>query len=105
MTLTLHGAEVSNVFSLVGLDENGASYALGWTLSQSQKLRDLVVAKTFGAQLDAADAAITLQKRGRDGSPRGRLCACASSGFPRRQNSNARPRSSRRGTTSPSSAT
>ncbi len=67
MTLTLHGEEVDNVFRLVGLDENGASYALGWTLAQSPKLRDLVVSKIFGAQLDAADAAITLQQSGGDG--------------------------------------
>jgi hypothetical protein len=67
MTLTLHGAEVANVFRLVRLDENSASSALGWTLSQSPKLRDLAVAKIFGAQLDAADAAITLQHSGGDG--------------------------------------
>lgn len=39
-TLVVRGTEAATVFSLLGTDENSATYALGWTLSRSEVLLD-----------------------------------------------------------------
>ena len=37
-SLIVRGADASTVFSLLGGDENAATFALGWTLSRSEAL-------------------------------------------------------------------
>jgi hypothetical protein len=67
MALYLHGAEVTNVFRLVGSDENSASVALGWTLERCAHYRGLVEKTVFGEVLDVNDVVVALQKHGDDG--------------------------------------
>jgi hypothetical protein len=43
MTILLHGQEIESIFDLLGHNENGLTYALGWVLSNNQMfLRELV---------------------------------------------------------------
>lgn len=67
MALTIHGSPPASVFGLSGMDENSASFALGWALEQSPRFRAALVAAIFGKPLDAAEAVISLQKHGEDG--------------------------------------
>ncbi len=67
MALSLHGTEPTNVFRLIGKDENSATFAVGWALEQSSHFRELVVNAVFAEALDANDMAITLQERAGDG--------------------------------------
>lgn len=67
MALSLHGREPTNVFRLIGSDENSASFALGWTLEQSLQYRALLAEAVFGEALDVKDVAISLQKHVEDG--------------------------------------
>ena len=67
MALTIHGAQSASVFRLNGMDENSASFALGWVLEQSPNYRKLVVEAVFGEALDVSDVVIALQKHGKDG--------------------------------------
>jgi hypothetical protein len=65
--LTLRGDAPSNVFRLLGSDENSATFALGWALEKSPNLLAGVVAAIFATRLDPTDALLALQKRGGDG--------------------------------------
>lgn len=67
MVLSIHGAEPTSVFRLIGSDENSASFAVGWALEQSPHYRSLVIEAAFGEVLDIDDSVIQLQKHGRDG--------------------------------------
>ena len=67
MALSLHGREPTNVFGLIGSDENSASFALGWTLEHSAQLRALLVEEVFDEVLDVKDVVISLQKHVEDG--------------------------------------
>ena len=67
MVLSIHGAEPTNVFRLIGSDENSASFAVGWALERSPNYRNLVIEAVFGEVLDIDDAVIQLQKHGQDG--------------------------------------
>lgn len=66
MALSLHGKEPTNVFRLIGNDENSASFALGWALEHSPQYRSLIVQAAFGEMLDVKDVLIALQKHGGD---------------------------------------
>jgi len=67
MALTIHGVQPSNVFQLIGADENSASFALGWVLEQSSTYRKLVIEAVFGETLGVDNAVIALQRHGEDG--------------------------------------
>src|ERR1700692_4163153 len=67
VTLIVRGSETTNVFRLLGADENGATYALGWVLNHSLHLRRLVIAAIFGKLQDTHECVISLQKHGLDG--------------------------------------
>jgi hypothetical protein len=67
MALIIRGAKPTNVFQLNGVDENSATYALGWVLEQSSHFRILVGEAIFGRRLDMEEALISLQKHGEDG--------------------------------------
>lgn len=43
MKLELHGREMESIFDLLGHDENGLTYALGWILSNSKQLLRTIV--------------------------------------------------------------
>lgn len=67
MALAFHGVQPSNVFRLVGADENSGSFALGWALEHSPNYRKLVVEAIFGEVLDVEETEITLQKHSKVG--------------------------------------
>ena len=50
--LTMRGENPTNVFRLLGADENSATFALGWTLDRSPNLLARVVTTIFGSTLD-----------------------------------------------------
>lgn len=67
MVLAIRGDTPSSVFQLWGLDENSATYALGWVLEQSNHFRELLANTIFQEQLNTHDAVIELQRHDADG--------------------------------------
>lgn len=67
MALTIQGGQPASVFRLNGMDENSASFAVGWVLEQSLRFREIVVKEVFGEALEVDDAVIALQRHGKDG--------------------------------------
>jgi len=67
-SLVIRGAEATTVFSLLGGDENAASYALGWTLSRSDALLGALLDR-LGMQLPIGNVRIKLQRHGADRDP------------------------------------
>jgi len=67
LALSLHGVQPSNVFRLIGEDENSGSFALGWVLEKSLAYRKLVVHVIFGKALDVKNMVVSLQRHRRDG--------------------------------------
>jgi hypothetical protein len=67
MTLTVPKGNISNVFQLVGFDENSASFALGWVFEKSPAFRQIVVDAIFKRAVKIDDPLITLQKHADDG--------------------------------------
>lgn len=68
MTLTIHEKSFpSNVFQLLGNDENSATYALGWTLEHCPAFLHAFACHIAGKHLDSSDGRIDLQKPGSDG--------------------------------------
>ena len=65
MELSLFGKEVESVFALNGRDENSATYALGWALSQSPALL-AAFGKDLNGQTNFDGARVDLQRSGRD---------------------------------------
>jgi len=65
-SLVIRNAEATTVFSLLGGDENAATYALGWTLSQSNSLLGALLDR-LGMQLPIGNVRIELQRHGADG--------------------------------------
>lgn len=66
MSLVIRGKYPSNVFQLLGNDENSATYALGWTLDRCPIFLNNFVSKIVGRQLKPYDGHIVLQKSGSD---------------------------------------
>ncbi len=66
MPLTMRGENPTNVFRLLGTDENSATFAFGWTMDRSPNLLARVVTTIFGSALDSTDAVVALQRRGAD---------------------------------------
>jgi hypothetical protein len=67
MDLRLFGNVPPSVFSLNGLDENSATFALGWTMSRSSHLFTLFSNDIIGIDLDLEKTSIELQKYGQEG--------------------------------------
>lgn len=67
MTLFVGGANPASVFQLNGVDENGATYGLGWTLEKSPILLADLIKHLMGEPIDTKGALISLQKHGNDG--------------------------------------
>lgn len=67
MTLRVRDSAPSNVFGLLGSDENSATYAFGWALDQVESLRRRVVETLFGKPLPVDDSQVWLQRHGADG--------------------------------------
>ena len=66
MPLTMRGENPTNVFRLLGADENSATFALGWTLDRSPNLLARVVATIFGSALNSTNSVLALQRSGTD---------------------------------------
>lgn len=66
MTLIIRGATPTNVFQLNGVNENSATYALGWVLERSSDFRNLFGEYIFGPRVDMSEAVVSLQKHGDD---------------------------------------
>ena len=67
MSLVIRGEYPSNVFQLLGNDENSATYALGWTLERCPIFLNTLASQIVGRQLEPFDGLIVLQKSGNDG--------------------------------------
>ena len=67
MSLVIRGEYPSNVFQLLGNDENSATYALGWTLERCPVFLNAFASQIVGRQLEPSDGLIVLQKSGNDG--------------------------------------
>ena len=63
MNLFIYGKPRTNVFQLLGFDENSATYALGWTLSQCPVFLNAFVSHIAGEHLESFDGRIDLQKK------------------------------------------
>lgn len=61
--ITRFGAVLPNVFALAGTDENSATGALGWALSQSSALLNLLLCDLGFVSCGELDARIDLQRR------------------------------------------
>jgi len=67
MTLVVRGRSTESVFGLLGMDENSATFALGWVLERSPVLLARFVADVVGHPLDVWNAFIHLQKHREQG--------------------------------------
>jgi hypothetical protein len=67
MALIIRGAKPTNVFQLMGTNENSATYALGWALEHSTHLRALVGSYIFRGECEMDSATIVLQRHVEDG--------------------------------------
>jgi hypothetical protein len=67
MALSIHGVQPTSVFALNGLDENSATFALGWTLDSSSHFLRLLGKAVFGKSLRVSEVTIALQKHAADG--------------------------------------
>jgi len=67
MSLVIRGKYPSNVFHLLGNDENSATYALGWTLDRCPAFLNILVNHIVGRPLKPSESRIVLQKFGSDG--------------------------------------
>ena len=66
MSLIIRREYPSNVFQLMGKDENSATYALGWTLERCPRFLNRFVSHIVGRQLKQAEGYLVLQKGGQD---------------------------------------
>jgi hypothetical protein len=66
-TLSLHGREVQNVFSLLGSNENDMTFSLGWALAQCPRFLDAFVASIAPKAKADQPWLINLQEHVRDG--------------------------------------
>lgn len=67
MTLRIHGIEPKTIFGLAGLDENSATFALGWTLEKSIVFRNLLLEKLLAGIEHRDGWLIDLQRHASDG--------------------------------------
>lgn len=66
MTLIVRGGQPTNIFNLIGEDENSATLALGWIMEHSLSFRNEMSENWFGCQTDPSNTQITFQKHGLD---------------------------------------
>lgn len=64
-TLVVRGTDAATVFSLLGTDENSATYALGWTLSRSELLLSAFLSR-LGLTRPTNNVRIELQRHAED---------------------------------------
>jgi len=62
MKLLLHGQEIESVFDLLGYNENGLTYALGWILSNNDELLKIIVNEISGKSYECKDCEVRLQE-------------------------------------------
>ncbi|QHP69550.1 hypothetical protein EI171_21015 [Bradyrhizobium sp. LCT2] len=67
MALSIHGNPTTNIFRLMGADENSATFALGWALEKCEGFRKSVLSAWVGSPFEGRDTTISLQKHGEDG--------------------------------------
>lgn len=67
MTLSVPKGNISNVFQLVGVDENSASFALSWVFGKSPAFRQIVIDAIFKRVVEIDDPLVALQKHAEDG--------------------------------------
>jgi len=67
MALTVPSGQISNVFQLLGFDENSASFALGWVLENCPVFRQIVIEDIFKRTIKIDDPLVTLQRHAEDG--------------------------------------
>jgi len=65
MKLVLHGKETKSIFELLGDDENGLTYALGFILASNKELLRILVRRITGKDYDRKDYEIRLQEFGK----------------------------------------
>lgn len=64
--LIKHGKLTNNLFALNGLDENSATYALGWVLANSDKFLKVLVNDLSESNIEPDKSVIELQKHSND---------------------------------------
>src|ERR1041385_4552476 len=62
MTLRLSGATPTSVFSLLGTDENSATFAMGWALDQCPTFMDLFLRDVIGLSSPVDEVIVDLQR-------------------------------------------
>lgn len=62
MRLLLHDEEVESIFDLLGCNENGLTYALGWVLSNNKELLKAIVERVAGKDYPCMDYEVRLQE-------------------------------------------
>lgn len=66
MNLRQSGNDVDTVFALNGVDENSATFALGWVLSKSPALLHATIHNLAQIDIEPGQALIDVQKHGKD---------------------------------------
>jgi len=66
MELKLYGSTPMSIFAINGLNENSATFALGWTIAKSQSLAKLL-SKHYKLKIDPGNSILELQKYGKEG--------------------------------------
>ncbi len=66
MSLVLRGEYPSNIFQLLGRNENSATYALGWTLDRCPVFLNTLSSHIVGRELKLSDGLLVLQQSGID---------------------------------------
>lgn len=67
MTLRIYGQEPKTIFGLAGLDENSATFALGWALEKCLTFRELLIKIFLNEPIKRQDSwLIDLQQHGHD---------------------------------------
>lgn len=67
MSLFIGKSQPGTVFQLLGLDENSATFALGWTMERSPHLAGLFLGDVLRGPSEPCSIHIELQRHGRDG--------------------------------------
>ena len=67
MTLRLFGKEPTNIFALLGTDENSATFALGWVIDKCPSFRKMLVKKLDCLPATGRAIVVELQRYEKDG--------------------------------------
>jgi len=60
--LTIHGNEISNIYELLGENENDITYSTGWILSKNERFLKLVIKTIMDEDIDCENCDIMLQE-------------------------------------------